>query len=592
MLSQLWPRRARSAAPRRSRHTRGLATAVLTCAAFALPASAEAVVFALGAGDVCPPTSDPCVVFDVVNVADGAVLDFGTRTLEIRPSGKIAAGLGPATIRCGSFSATNSEGASIEAHDPGAVPDGGSLRIEARGRCGGEGAACLRDADCSAETCETTSGHVELSGAVRVDGPAGGAFAIVAAGDVKIGASIGASSSDVDSDGGQVSLVSSKGSVEVNAAIAAVSGRSGQGGEIEIAAPLDVSGGEFDGGTVTLDAGNDVLVGASIRASATRLDGAGGDVSIDAARNLHLGGTALVETNGGRAADFGGDGGAQRYTAGGDVTVDAAVLLSAQGARPDAGGGSIELEAGGALEFSGSLIPGASAALGAGGSATLSACDVTLANGAVIENVGDGGENEIRGRGLVTLETGSKLHADAATGTNRVVFGDADLQPVVDGEVVPEEVRVFQGELGPCAAPPTTVLPTTTTLVTTTVTVTTTSTTVTTVTTTTTEPPPPGCGNGVVEGTEECDAGPKRWSAGQSCRFDCTLVACGDPDDSGQIKASDALFILRCAIGAVSCSACICDVDGTGGDPKAGDALRVLRTATGVPLEFSCPPCD
>jgi hypothetical protein len=381
--------------------------------------------------------------------------------------------------------------------------------------------------------------------------------------------------------------------------ITAVSGRSGQGGQVAIdaagdvtiGASVDVSGGEFDGGGLEVDAGGDVWISSGIRASATRLDGSGGEVSVTAAGDLHVGGTALVESNGGRAGDFAGDGGVQFYSAGQALTVDAGVLLSAQGGKPDGSGGSVELEAGGTLTFSASLIPGASAAAGAGGSASFGGCDVTLGSGAVVENVGDDGQNEITGRGVVTLDIGSTLHADAATGVNRIVFGDADLEPVVDGEVVPSAVLVFQGELGPCAAPPTTLLPTSTTLVTTTLTVTTTSITGTTVTTTTIEPPPPGCGNGVVEGTEECDAGGQRWQAGQACRLDCTLVACGDPDDSGRVTASDALFILRCAIGAVTCSSCICDVDGTGGEPKAGDALRVLRSATGLPVELGCPPC-
>jgi hypothetical protein len=71
------------------------------------------------------------------------------------------------------------------------------------------------------------------------------------------------------------------------------------------------------------------------------------------------------------------------------------------------------------------------------------------------------------------------------------------------------------------------------------------------------------------------------------------MVACGDPDDSGQLSAPDALFILRSAVGLSVCDACICNVDGSaGGLPiSATDALRALRRAVGIPVTLSCPSC-
>jgi hypothetical protein len=143
--------------------------------------------------------------------------------------------------------------------------------------------------------------------------------------------------------------------------------------------------------------------------------------------------------------------------------------------------------------------------------------------------------------------------------------------------VVPAAVRTLNDDLGPCAGAPTTTVPTTT-LVTTT-----------THTTTTSVFRPANCGDGVVDGAEECDGGGELWRIGVACRFDCTLVDCGDIDDSGRLTASDALFILRAAVGTVDCASCLCDVDQTGGGPKAGDALRVLRIAVGQPLELGCP---
>jgi cysteine-rich repeat protein len=119
------------------------------------------------------------------------------------------------------------------------------------------------------------------------------------------------------------------------------------------------------------------------------------------------------------------------------------------------------------------------------------------------------------------------------------------------------------------------------------------SSTTTTSTTTTTLPTGGFCGDDLVEPPEECDDGSGSWLLGQFCNAGCEMVACGDPDDSGQLSAPDALFILRSAVGLSVCDACICNVDGsTGGlQISATDALRALRRAVGIPVTLSCPSC-
>jgi cysteine-rich repeat protein len=101
------------------------------------------------------------------------------------------------------------------------------------------------------------------------------------------------------------------------------------------------------------------------------------------------------------------------------------------------------------------------------------------------------------------------------------------------------------------------------------------------------------CGDGLVDGLEECDDGDTLWSPGESCGADCLLVACGDPDDSGTIRSSDALFILRTAVGTAQCDDCVCNVDESTGTTTitASDSLRVLRKAVGIDVQLSCPVC-
>ncbi|TFH19981.1 MAG: hypothetical protein E4H03_12980 [Myxococcales bacterium] len=114
-------------------------------------------------------------------------------------------------------------------------------------------------------------------------------------------------------------------------------------------------------------------------------------------------------------------------------------------------------------------------------------------------------------------------------------------------------------------------------------------------TTTTTLAGEPICGDGLLSAGEACDDGDTEWAAGRYCRSDCTMVECGDPDDSTASSATDALIALRTAVGIGSCDACVCDVDSSGGltPVSASDALQLLRVATGASdVSFVCPSCS
>lgn len=65
---------------------------------------------------------------------------------------------------------------------------------------------------------------------------------------------------------------------------------------------------------------------------------------------------------------------------------------------------------------------------------------------------------------------------------------------------------------------------------------------------------------------------------------------CGDATGDGDVTATDALAVLRAAVGAGNCRDCACD---TNGDTSvtATDALVVLRLAVGLPVTPACPPC-
>ncbi|HET9062967.1 MAG TPA: dockerin type I domain-containing protein, partial [Candidatus Binatia bacterium] len=65
---------------------------------------------------------------------------------------------------------------------------------------------------------------------------------------------------------------------------------------------------------------------------------------------------------------------------------------------------------------------------------------------------------------------------------------------------------------------------------------------------------------------------------------------CGDANGDGTIAATDALIVLRTAVGTATCEPCVCDADASGAI-TAADALRLLRAGVGEPVVRDCPPC-
>lgn len=72
--------------------------------------------------------------------------------------------------------------------------------------------------------------------------------------------------------------------------------------------------------------------------------------------------------------------------------------------------------------------------------------------------------------------------------------------------------------------------------------------------------------------------------------YDASCRKCGQPATNGSgPMVSDALAVLRAAVGQLPCTRCICDVDDSGG-VQATDALLTLRRAVGQEVGLECPP--
>jgi hypothetical protein len=98
------------------------------------------------------------------------------------------------------------------------------------------------------------------------------------------------------------------------------------------------------------------------------------------------------------------------------------------------------------------------------------------------------------------------------------------------------------------------------------------------------------CGDGTVGGTEECDDGDATFTPGQSCSATCTLVPCGKPTNSSGVppKTSDALFALKAAVKSATCDLALCDVNNSG-TITTSDALIILKKAVGQSITLNCP---
>jgi len=66
------------------------------------------------------------------------------------------------------------------------------------------------------------------------------------------------------------------------------------------------------------------------------------------------------------------------------------------------------------------------------------------------------------------------------------------------------------------------------------------------------------------------------------------VILCGDANADGRLTASDALYVLRVAVGIGTCAPAVCDFNGSGAI-SASDALQVLRAAVGNAVVPHCP---
>ena len=312
--------------------------------------------------------------------------------------------------------------------------------------------------------------NAQDAGGSEIDLTAGGTITLSG----KPGApGLSAQALSTNGDGGTISIVAG-GDVTIDSLVSAASGQQGGGGNIWISttnakvtvnAPLDASGGEFDGGCIDVESDLDLVTASTAKLSVDGggLSGSGGLIMLDS--NVH-GGVTIGGPISGKAAgsnqnsaEGGGDGGElDSFTNNGPVTVNAPVTLP--GGTGGGGGGTVDIEPiGGDLIVNTPLSLPGSGSGSCGGSVTLGVpgtTNVTLSSAPIdvsSDSCGGGGVSlsadamatvpgEINadsngttvGGGLVmltaeTLTVGGKVHANGGGGEVNLQACNLTLSP-------------------------------------------------------------------------------------------------------------------------------------------------------------------
>ncbi len=298
----------------------------------------------------CPAGTGACTISGNFTVDDGCTLDFGTRNVTL--SGKLTVAnvgsgtpdqrkhVGTMTVRAGNLSIAPS--GLIDAIGQGLDETGGVVIIETTG----------------AFTSQLSS-RIDTSG----NSAMGGGAIIVRAGTLVIVAGrLFSDSLNAGAAGGVVDLTSNGDmTLTANSTVSARGGSDSDGG-----------------GEIDLTAGGNLLVQSELRVDAldggfieVRADGTVTIGDVDASGGGDAGSGGCVDVSGGRGTTVTGDiiadGSTGTFMTGGcgglicldgdtgTMTVGATALISANGARPDGGGGQISLLALGSTVVSGTI---------------------------------------------------------------------------------------------------------------------------------------------------------------------------------------------------------------------------------------------
>jgi cysteine-rich repeat protein len=363
------------------------------------------------ADDLCPAGADPCIVNTTITLSPGSVIDLAGRALQLGAAARVTVGAGqvqilagPVTLLAGAriTGATGVAASSLE------IDSTGSITLQAIG---------------------STRSRIDLSNPVNGEG----AITLNAQGAITAAGDIVADGTGTEASGGTIMLTSSAGDCFVTGSLSSNGGSDAgggfisvmvQGGKIDVAQPVDLSGGEFDGGEVDLIASGDVIVRQQINVSGGGLSGSGGTVFISAGGTATLLGN-IDGTAAGSAAEGGGDGADVEIDANQDVVVNGPVDVTC--GFPDGSAGTFFSTVGGNFTQTQKIT-----LFGNGVDACGGEMDVNAGRNIALVQIeasgGSCGGGDVSAQGLGTTNASAAIHADGGPGDGGGDAGTIDLE--------------------------------------------------------------------------------------------------------------------------------------------------------------------
>ena len=339
-------------------------------------------------------------------------------------------------------------------------------------------------------------GSIDLEAGVAKCPISGTSLPLTPGSALSVTATLDVSGTGGASSGGCIDLaaagnVTTSGMIAAQGAGSSDSGGSGAdlqidaGGSIEIDKTINMFGGgpDGEGGSATLSALLDIIQNQPIAAQGIGSEGFGGVLEMDADRLLSL--RAPIDAHGGPLG-----GGGSIDLAGG--TVEAKAKIDAGG-----DGGVILIDshphdlpaAAGTVTVSGDLH--ADGAAGGGDLIEIDGCDVTVTPTGSLSASGPAAENLLEASGQMTIQSGGSLSALPA-GMNRLVYRNPAKPPLVSTRsIAPPNTQMQDSTLPACRGPVV-----------------------------------PVCGDGILEGNEDCDDGNTKDCDG--CSHTCKIEVCGN----------------------------------------------------------------
>ena len=208
---------------------------------------------------------------------------------------------------------------------------------------------CSSDADCFFGTCEFADSAVVIGGEVNLSASqTGGTLSVSASSDVRIDGPLRARTNTGEGIGGNFHVSSNRGSVIVTAPVIA-RGYS-EGGTVCIDAAenvllgdlVDVQGGDYDGGYIDVYADRRIDVLENLVADSLAGGGSGGEIRLDAGENVELWPEAKISARATTGDEYGegGSGGIIELNSSGTARLRSRSIVTTGGAGRGEGAGS------------------------------------------------------------------------------------------------------------------------------------------------------------------------------------------------------------------------------------------------------------